>query len=247
MKWDDELLAELLKKIGGSDKVSWRELVDPKNDVEADRVLKHIDVLFEKGLVKGIRVPLHGHILWQDLELTYDGFKALEAERHATGTPISLAEIDIAGLTGLELNNQIFVVHGHDEEMKQSVARFIERLGLEVIILSERPNGGRTIIEKFEHNSDVGFVIVLLSPDDEGGKKGEETSPRARQNVILELGYFIGKLGRNRVCALKRHDVDIPSDILGVVYETYDASGGWKFSLIRELREAGYKIDASRI
>lgn len=94
-----------------------------------------------------------------------------------------------------------------------------------------------------EANSDVGFAVVLLTPDDEGCKKGETPEPRARQNVLLELGYFIGKLGRDRVCAFQRGKVNIPSDFAGVVWTVMDESNGWKQELARELSAAGYTID----
>jgi Predicted nucleotide-binding protein containing TIR-like domain len=135
------------------------------------------------------------------------------------------------------LPSKVFVVHGHDGEMRETVARFIEKVGLAGIILHERPNKGRTIIEKFEANGDVGFVVVLLTPDDEGGKIGGAAQKRARQNVILEWGYFIGRLGRSRVCALKKGDVELPSDILGIVRETFDEHGAWKHKLAKELEE----------
>lgn len=141
-------------------------------------------------------------------------------------------------------SKRIFIVHGHDGEARETVARFISTIGLEPVILHEQANRGRTVIEKVEANSDVGFAIVLLTPDDLGrSKNGVELEPRARQNVLLELGYFIAKLGRDRVCALKRGTVEIPSDFAGVVWETMDASGGWKQSLGRELEAAGQSID----
>jgi predicted nucleotide-binding protein len=92
--------------------------------------------------------------------------------------------------------SRIFIVHGHEDAPREAVARFIETLGFRPIILHERPNEGRTVIEKVEAHGDVGFAVVLLTPDDEGCLKGETPEPRARQNVLLELGYFIGRLGR---------------------------------------------------
>jgi predicted nucleotide-binding protein len=143
---------------------------------------------------------------------------------------------------------KIFVVHGHDNEAKIEVARFLERNGFEVIILHEQASKGRTLIEKIIAHSEVGFAVVLLTPDDEGNKKGEPPArPRARQNVILELGYFLCRLGRERVCALKRGEVQIPSDYDGVVYETFDEFGGWKSKLARELSAAGYNIDWTKV
>lgn len=147
-------------------------------------------------------------------------------------------------------DSKIFLVHGHDEEMKQTVARTISDLGLQPIILHEQVNCGKTIIEKFESNSDVGFAIVLLSPDDmvfSSGKDHSTAQPHARQNVILELGYFAGKIGRDRVFALKRGDTVVPSDFSGVVYTNYDAAGAWRLSLAKELRAADYKVDANKL
>lgn len=142
---------------------------------------------------------------------------------------------------------KVFIVHGHDDHAREAVARFLEKIGLQPIILHEQANQGRTIVEKVEAHGDVGFAVVLLTPDDEGCKRGESPSPRARQNVILELGYFIGRLGRKSVCALKRDDLEIPSDFGGVVYETFDASGGWKQALGRELHDAGFEIDWNKV
>ncbi len=105
--------------------------------------------------------------------------------------------------SGIELPRRVFIVHGHDEGPREAIARFLERNGFEVIILHEQPNKGRTLIEKFEANSDVGFAVVILTADDTGGVHNGEQRPRARQNVLLELGYFIGKLGRKRVCAIE--------------------------------------------
>lgn len=150
-------------------------------------------------------------------------------------------------------NNQIFVVHGHDNEMKETVARVLKNVGLEPIILHEQENLGRTIIEKFESCSEnVSFAVVLLSPDDFGYKKNqlpESAIPRARQNVILELGYFMGKLGRKNVVALNKGgtDLEIPSDSLGIVYIPFDPYYGWKLTLAKELKVSGYDIDFSKL
>lgn len=145
-------------------------------------------------------------------------------------------------------SNNVFIVHGHDGEARESVARFLSSVGLAPIILHEQANRGRTIIEKVEAHSDVGFAVVLITPDDEGKIKGtSELEPRARQNVLLELGYFIGRLGRENVCALKRGTVEIPSDFAGVVWETMDSGTGWKQTLGRELSAAGYEIDWNKV
>ena len=142
---------------------------------------------------------------------------------------------------------KIFVVHGHDESARESVARFLEKMKLDPVILHEQPNEGRTIIEKFEQHADVGFAVVLLTPDDMGGSAGDGNNLklRARQNVILELGFFLGKLGRARVCALVKGNVETPSDYDGVVYTPLDGTGGWKHKLIQELKAAGFGVDAN--
>ncbi len=148
----------------------------------------------------------------------------------------------------LPSSNKIFIVHGHDEGALNGLARFLERLKLEVIILKEQPNQGRTIIEKYEDSaSEVGFAVVLLTPDDVGSAvSAEAQSQRARQNVIFELGYFSGKLGRGRVCLLRKGNVEIPSDLFGIVYTDMDPAEGWKQSLVKELKAAKIEFDANR-
>lgn len=158
-------------------------------------------------------------------------------------------EIDESNLEKENLSKKIFLVHGHDESAKQSVARLIEKIGLEVIILHEKPNKGRTIIQKFGDYSNVGFAVVLLTPDDLGAesKDSENLKPRARQNVILELGFFMGKLGLEKVCALHKEDIELPSDYDGVIYIELDDQEVWKYKLANELKAAGYDIDLNKI
>jgi predicted nucleotide-binding protein len=159
-----------------------------------------------------------------------------------------LQEPSIALNKSVSLGNDIFIVHGRDGAAKESVARFIEKLDLHPVILHEQPNAGRTIIEKFEDYSNVGFTIVLLTPDDIGAPQDrpEEGKLRARQNVILELGYFLGKLGRSRVCVLYKEDVEIPSDYRGVLYVPMDGGGGWRILLAKEIKQAGIEFDLNK-
>lgn len=163
----------------------------------------------------------------------------------------TLRMIDSTSNLQIQKSDKIFIVHGHDEEMKQTVARIVEKLDLKPIILHEQPNGGKTIIEKFETNSnDVSFAIVLFSPDDKGctvDSFPDDGKFRARQNVILELGYFIGKLGRDRVFVLHKNssNFELPSDIFGVLYTPYDIN--WKFELVKELKACGYDVDANKL
>lgn len=147
-----------------------------------------------------------------------------------------------------EASTDIFIVHGHNNEVKINVARTLEKLGLNPIILHEQANAGKTIIEKFEEHSNVGFAIILMTDDDLGkAKKEENLNHRARQNVILEMGYFIGKLGRNRVCPLYTNGVELPSDLYGLLYTEIDSSENWKIKIAKELKAAGYDIDVNKI
>jgi predicted nucleotide-binding protein len=147
--------------------------------------------------------------------------------------------------------NKVFVVHGHDKASKESVARFLECLGLNVVILHERPNKGRTIIEKLleESDIDVGYAVVLLTPDDVGKLASADgaASPRARQNVNFELGLFVAKLGRQRVHALYREGVEIPTDYQGVLYTPLDDAGAWQVRLAMELKAVGFEIDLNKL
>lgn len=143
--------------------------------------------------------------------------------------------------------SKVFIVHGHDELLKTEVARFIEKLELEAIILHEQASSGKTIIEKIEEYSNVGFGIVLYTPCDVGSvnNKTPDLKLRARQNVVFEHGYLIGKIGRNNVCALVKDDIEKPNDISGVVYISIE--NDWKLSLAKELRNSGYEIDMNLV
>jgi predicted nucleotide-binding protein len=145
--------------------------------------------------------------------------------------------------------NRAFIVHGHDEAARETVARFLERLGIDAVILHEQATGGRTIIEKLEHYSDVDFAVVLLTPDDVGANKNgaDNLQPRSRQNVVMELGFFVGKLGRDHVCALYKGPMELPSDFVGVGYVQLDDAGGWRIQLAKELRTAGFSIDMNLV
>ena len=148
--------------------------------------------------------------------------------------------------------DEVFIVHGHDMAAKSEVARFVGKLVLtrQVTILDEKPGLGMTIIEKFEkYASNAGFAIVLLTPDDVGAAKDkrDDLKPRARQNVIFEMGYFVKGLGRGRVCAMSTEEVEIPSDLAGVEYIHLDSNGGWKLNLVKELDAAGIAVDKSEL
>lgn len=145
-------------------------------------------------------------------------------------------------------NKSVFVVHGHDEGAKQTVARFLEQCGFQAVILHEQSDCGRTIIEKIEQFSDVAFAVVLYTPCDIGrSKKDKKGKPRARQNVVFEHGYLIGRLGRSRVCALVTQGIEIPGDVAGVGYKSMDAAGAWKTELLKEMKNAGITVDATKL
>jgi predicted nucleotide-binding protein len=168
--------------------------------------------------------------------------KELFEERIADASPNDTALKEITPVLG---SKRVFVVHGRDEGAKDAVARFISKLGLEPIILHEQPNQGRTIVEKFEAHASVDYALVLFTPDDFGYPADDPSKgrPRARQNVIRELGFFLGALGRGRVCVLYAGDVEIPSDYDGVLYVPLDDRGAWRLSVAREMKVAGVELD----
>lgn len=149
-------------------------------------------------------------------------------------------------------SKKIFVVYGHDDIARTQLEAMLRRWDLEPIILDQQASGGQTIIEKLEeYAADVGYAIILATPDDEGKAKSESSyKSRVRQNVVLELGMFLAKLGRNRVAILWKEATDFekPSDIQGLIYIPFkDKVDDVSVSLIRELSRQGYKIDSGRI
>ena len=160
-------------------------------------------------------------------------------------------QLDEGGTVPEPRTDKVFIVHGRDNAARDAVARFMDQLDIDAVILSEQASGGRTIIEKFEAEAEVGFAIVLLTPDDQGGLQDSDGDPRprARQNVVFEMGFFVGKLGRKRVCALQADDVEmeIPSDYAGVVYVPFGAGRDWRLRLAAELRSAGFDVDLNKL
>jgi predicted nucleotide-binding protein len=163
------------------------------------------------------------------------------------------------------VKSEIFIVHGHDHETMKELKALLLELGLNPIVLHEQASGSRTIVEKLEKYSDVGYAFVILTPDDWGGTKHDffnvidgiasnytdledafhdkELQYRARQNVVLEFGYFIGRLGRDRVCCLYKGNVELPSDMHGIEYVFFNKSVKEKRArIIKELKKAGYEI-----
>ena len=146
-------------------------------------------------------------------------------------------------------SKKIFIVHGHDNEAKQELARVLEKSGFEAIILHEQPNAGKTIIEKIERFTDVSYAIVLYTECDMGRDKTKPVDQekfRARQNVVFEHGYLISKLGRDHVCALVKGDVETPGDISGVIYIPMDENGAWKMQVAIDMQDVGLPVDMNK-
>lgn len=148
-------------------------------------------------------------------------------------------------------SKKVFVVHGHDEVAKTNLEVFLHEIGLEPIVLHRQADEGLTIIEKFEKHSEVGYAFILLTPDEIAYLKSDELKTddqrrkeaRARQNVIFEFGYFVGKLGRSRVCCLYTGDVSLPSDVSGMIYKKFGSSiDEVAYSIIKDLKASGYPI-----
>lgn len=179
------------------------------------------DILLEKGLITK---------------------KQLRKSQSLPTEPTTLVVPDLVNQGAVD-TSKVFIVHGHDEITKLSMSSFITELGLDPIILHQQASSGRTIIEKIEEYSNVGFAIVLYTPCDIGVKKGSLTySARARQNVVFEHGYLIAKLGREKVTAIVKGEIETPNDISGVVYINLDADEHWKEELKTEMRSVGYDV-----
>ena len=150
-----------------------------------------------------------------------------------------------------QYGSKIFIVHGHDDISKNELEIFLRSIGLEPIVLHRQADEGQTIIEKFEKHSDVGYAFILLTPDEVAYLRSEDAKPdderkkelRARPNVIFEFGYFVGKLGRSRVCCLHTGAVSLPSDVSGMIYKSYQSNIEEVSSIIMtDLKAAGYDI-----
>jgi predicted nucleotide-binding protein len=189
------------------------------------------------------RLISYGAVTEEDVAEALDGTPLAPPPRPVSATRSSQAPADAPD------SGPIFVVHGHDHGLLHQAVRVLERAtSREVVVLHEQPNAGRTIIEKFEaHAVNASYAVVLLTPDDKGGALGRDQQSRARQNVIFELGFFFGRLGRRRVAVLLAPEVEQPSDITGLLYIPVDSSGSWKFVLARELRESGISVAMDRI
>lgn len=148
-----------------------------------------------------------------------------------------------------QAENKVFIVHGHDQGIKSEIARTLENAGFEAIILQEQAKNGRTIIEAIEDYTDVIYAIVLYTPCDLGRAKDADVSEersRARQNVVFEHGYLMGKLGRKRISVIVKDNIEIPSDIEGLFYIEFDDAYAWKTKLAREMVQAGISVNLKK-
>ena len=148
-------------------------------------------------------------------------------------------------------SKRVFVVHGRDELSKTSLEVLLHEIGLEPIVLHRQADEGQTIIEKFERHAEVGYAFILLTPDEVAYLAAEDALPdnkrrkerRARPNVIFEFGYFVGRLGRSRVCCIYTGDVSLPSDVHGMIYKKYKNSiDEVAYGIMKDLKASGYII-----
>lgn len=233
-KWND-FNKELLKRLFTSDEMC----------AEDDRWTGGMSVMMREKYLQEKISDFHKKIDDKNhrLESIIERLELIPESTTASISPVTLAQpsrsID---------RSKIFIVHGHDDSAKLEVARFIEKIGFEPIILHEQASESKTIIEKIEAYSDVGFGIVIYTPCDIGSKNTDapELEGRARQNVVFEHGFLIGKLGRSKVCPLVKGAVDTPNDISGIVYTSMDSSN-WQIALAKELRAAEYEVDMNDV
>ena len=220
-------------------------------------IIKTSDITFKEYATLGINFPPSLSMLVAPKELLKDDTyfsditrDILKECKSQIEKDTSKAEVPTHNTPKAPMDkSKVFIVHGHDDAAKEAVARFVERIGFEAIILHEQASSGKTIIEKIEANSNVGFAIVIYTPCDLGAsqKQKDQLKPRPRQNVVFEHGYLIGKIGRENVCALVKGDIEKPTDISGVVYTPMDEAGGWKLAVANEMKESGYEVDLNKM
>ncbi|ATY81804.1 nucleotide-binding protein [Aeromonas veronii] len=166
---------------------------------------------------------------------SWDQLKPQHSQTESSMTKFSVPE-----------KEKIFIVHGHDEHLLSETENLLRKLNLDPIVLRDQHSGGKTIIEKLEKYGDVRYAVILYTACDEGRKIGTpEVNPRARQNVVFEHGYFIGRLGRENVAAVVKGNVEIQGDISGVVYHKYQT--GWQYELAKEMKRSGLNVDLNHL
>ncbi len=230
-QWDDYNRELLRQSFDNSENIYWKDYCNSGYTFLGDKIseVSGNPILTLKGFIND----------------KLDNLKKLESKAELFKTKV----VDTYTSENIFLKEKVFIVHGHDEEAKSKTARFIEKLGFSPIILHEQASSSKTIIEKIEEYSNVGFGIILYTPCDIGGKKNEKPilKSRARQNVVFEHGFLIGKIGRSNVCALVKDNVETPNDISGVVYIKMDEYNAWQFQIAKELKKAGYEFDMNKV
>ncbi len=178
----------------------------------------------------------------------------LYTEKFLTPTDKKSVASGLSSTVGASVNmrRRIFVIHGSDEDMKQATIGALGKLGLAPVLMREQPSQGRKIVEKFADYTDVSFAVVLLSPDDFTYAKNDQPAKRKlrpAQDVVFELGFFLGRLGKDHVLVFYREfeNFEVPTDFEGVRFTAFDDRDSWKLSLIRELTACGYSVDANRL
>ncbi len=165
--------------------------------------------------------------------------------------PIALNQIVSSHKMGnIQYNKKhVFIVHGHDDQLKTKVENVLRKLGLEPIILAQQPNEGDSIIDKFERkSSNADYAIILLTADDKGKPKNDKRYKlRARQNVIFEMGYFRAKLGKRNLCYMYEEEVELPSDINGIGYVAIKNDDKWQLELVNELQSCDFDVSADSL
>lgn len=190
----------------------------------------------DEDVYSGVSAPRLAQLLETDLA-SLRNFDELLA---SVGEVEEMARVDGGAVPS------VFIVHGRSIPLLMEVELFCRRISaLDVVVLKDQASRGATVIEKLERHLDraTDYVIVLLTADDVGKlESGSDLLPRARQNVVLELGFAMGCIGRSRVVVLAQPGVEVPSDVAGMVFVNLDAAGGWKMELYNELKAAGLDV-----
>lgn len=214
-----------------------------KNELDSSQILPIVKAARKASRV-AVAIPDEWYVADKGIDVTDELIQGPPGYK-STSTAVTEEEDE-------DTDNKIFIVHGHDAMVKYELELFLREIGLNPIVLHREANEGNTIIEKFEKYGDVSYAFILLTPDDIAYQKIEGEKPddereiefRARQNVIFEFGYFIGKLGRNRVCCLYKPGTALPTDIQGLLYKqvtgTIEQIG---YDLIKEIKAAGYELN----
>lgn len=226
---------KLLADYGTIKQLSPNNLAINISDVDYPKLKDTLDYLVEYEYIQAVDIDTFGHMYFK--KPAFESFTEHILSQETEGDVVEVSNYD---------NKKVFIVHGHDHQLLNDVELMVRRIGLDPIILKDQASSGMTVIEKIEHYTNVGFGIVLYTACDEGKKKGTtELHNRARQNVVFEHGYLCAKLGRNRVVALNDADIEVPSDLAGVVYVSRNDTE-WKSLIMREMKAVGLEFDSTQ-